>query len=391
VKLTNNRYYFDFNATSPLSQSVHDWLRRGDSFLANPASIHTDGKKSKRLIEETSDALFELFGLDENQFSLLFHSGATEGVNTLIKGRAQFLYEKGKRLHFTYVSTDHACITEIPADLNPYGHESSAVSVDRDGEVPPAEWKRITETLKTAGETALINCTWGNNETGVVFDFAPFIEWKEKTGGKIHVDAVQSVAKIENWQKLDPRIDAYTFSAHKFGALKGVGFSFVKKDFDFVPLLRGGDQQTGMRSGTQNVEGIYSIKLALADIQQKSQVTELYRLKNFIETEISKALGDRGEILAEKAALRTANTICLKISGVRADTLLTAFDLAGMDISTGSACSSATVKPSRVLLEMGYTEIEAKSAVRLSFSPLMTEDEAREFLEKIVPVLKRFL
>lgn len=391
MKLTNNRYYFDFNATSPLSQSVFDWLRRGDTFLANPASIHTDGKKSKRLIEETTDALYELFGLDENQFSILFHSGATEGVNTLIKGRAQFLYEQGKRLNFTYVSTDHACITEIPADLGPYGHLSYALAVDRDGEVPAAEWQRITPALKSAGESALINCTWGNNETGVVFDFAPFLEWKEKTGGKIHVDAVQSVAKIENWEKLDPRIDAYTFSAHKFGALKGVGFSFVKKDFEFTSLLRGGDQQTGMRSGTQNVEGIYSIKLALSDIKQKANIPELYGLKKKIETEISQALGDRGEIIAEKASSRTGNTICLKISGVRADTLLTAFDLAGMDISTGSACSSATVKPSRVLLEMGYSENEAKSAVRLSFSPLMSETEAVEFLQKIIPVLKRFL
>ena len=387
ARLINNRYYFDYNATSPLAESVKSWFPNGDLLFANPSSIHTSGKKSKRHINETKNFLKEIFSLSP-EYKTFFHSGATEGVNSLVKGFAQKLFSEGKRIHFVHSCVDHSCVYNLRDELELYGHEVSTFSVDKNGDYDIDE---VIALLKKSSSPSLLNFTWVNNENGVVWSLDELNRIKQETNCLIHVDSVQSIGKIEGWNKLNQVVDAYTFSGHKFGAMKGIGFSFVKESFPFCSMMRGGGQQEGMRSGTENTNGIYSLKLALEEVLKKQNFTELNRSKKYIEDSIDSVLSGEARIVSKDAGRRNGNTIYLILPGKKADILITAFDLARMDVSSGSACSSGAILPSRVLLAMGVSEEDAKSALRFSFSYELTLKEAQEYSEKITSVLKRFL
>jgi cysteine desulfurase len=384
VKLTNNRYYFDFNATSPLAPSVTEWLAKGDFLYGNPSSVHDSGKRSRRRLDEVSEYLFELFQLSADQFHLIYHSGASEGINMIFKGHALDLFKRKKVSRFAFFSSDHSCLINLRPSLELLGHQVSELAVTRDG-----EYDLKTNLLQE--EFSLLNGTWVNNETGVVTSLETLEQIKEATQAYIHVDAVQAVGKIKNWNQLNPNLDAYTFSGHKFGAMKGVGFSFIKKDLPFHALIDGGGQQANLRSGTHNTDGIYTLKLALEHLVKHQDQLELSQAKQFIEDQICKEFSSHIEIAGFNAQCRSLNTICLILPKQQATTIITAFDLAGMDISTGSACASGTLLPSRVLLAMGRSEIEAKSSLRLSFSSYMSINEAHEYAQKIIAILKRYL
>jgi cysteine desulfurase len=375
--MEKKRIYLDYNATTPLADSVKDWLRGDITFLANPSSVHTSGKKAKRDIDKTKDFLFKTFGLDQNVFDLFFHSGATEGINTVVKGHASSL----DNMTFLYHGTDHSCVYNLTGCLEKMGHQS--ISYD---------YKDIEKSLKTeaSDHNRLINLTWVNNETGIINSFDSILSLKDKYNLKIHVDAVQSIGKIKDWSQLDSRVDAYTFSGHKFGALKGIGFTFMKKDFSFHPLLRGGGQQAGLRSGTENTIGIYSLKIALEEMLDKYNFDNQNIAKEWFEDKLCGLIGDKGEIIG-KDVNRNGNTIYFILYETKAQTSAMALDMAGFDVSNGSACSSGAVLPSRVLLHMGYSEEYAKSAVRLSFSSHFEMQSAQKYWEGFEKVISRFL
>ncbi len=387
MKLTNNRFYFDFNATSPLAPSVMEWISKGDLLFGNPSSIHSSGKRSKRFINEVSEYLSSTFNLHSSH-NLFYHSGASEGINTIIKGIAQNAYKEGKRIHLFLCEADHSCVFNLQEEMELYGHEVSLYRPDSNGDICTNELINLINSSDS--EIKLLNFTWVNNESGVCWTLEDAFKVKEATGCIVHVDAVQAIGKIDNWHELIDGLDAYTFSGHKFGALKGIGFSFVKEDLKFSAMVRGGGQQSGMRSGTENTTGIYSLKLALEDMKSHFNFFELKKNKDLIESKIQK-LCDSIIIAGKNAKYRNGNTIYFILPGKKADILITAFDMGMLEVSSGSACASGTIKPSRALLAMGYNEDDAKSGIRISFSHKLTHDEAVLFAEKITTILKRFL
>jgi cysteine desulfurase len=217
------------------------------------------------------------------------------------------------------------------------------------------------------------------------------IQIKKETNCFVHVDAVQLIGKISNWNDLSAELDSYTFSGHKFGSMKGVGFSFVKKDFNFLPLLVGGNQQNGLRAGTENALGIYSLKLALEDITELFDAPTIFSAKKEIESKILNLIGSKGKIVGINSPCRNLNTIFLVLHGKKAETLSAKFDLLGVDLSTGSACSSGVIKENRILMSMGYSFEDSRSSLRFSFSPLMNTTDAKNYFEKIESVLKSIL
>lgn len=386
MKLTNNRFYFDFNASSPWSSSVKSWLAQGDLPFGNPSSIHSDGKSAQRLIRDTTSFLKEHFQL--SQHHVVYHSGATEGINAFFKGLAMERLQRGEKLHFCFFRTDHACIVNQREDLEALGHQVSMLEVNANGELDlPSALAALAEL---EGELVL-NFTWVNNETGVVWPLELAKVIKAQTNAIIHVDAVQAVGKVASYQQLSSDIDAYTFSGHKFGAMKGVGFSFIKERPEIHPLIRGGGQQKGHRSGTENIHGIFSLKLALTDLTETFDFLCLNQAKESILAKIKEAFGKKIIFPTEKAQHQNGNTIYVVVPGQKADVLLTAFDLAGMSVSSGSACSSGAIVPSRILLAMGFSDDQARSAIRFSFSSTLRLKEADLFAEKIVALLGRFI
>jgi cysteine desulfurase len=376
------RLYFDYNATAPLSPSVLAWLRQGNLPFANPASSHYSGQNSRKVIEETSDYLKKTFNLDHDIF---FHSGASEGVNTIIRGWAQ----KNPNGHFFCSTIDHSSIINLGEYLKPFGVSTHFFKVDKNGDFDLGDLKSQIKSLN--GAPCLLNYTYVNNVIGVIWDLKWAEEIKKETNCKIHVDSVQVPGKIKNWNFLNNQLDAYTFSGHKFGAFKGVGFSFFKPDFEFSPLLSGGGQQGGLRSGTENPMGIYSLKLALEDLILGFNFEKILEAKKYIENSLIEILGNKGEIVAYNAKMRNLNTIYFIQKMIHPEILKMKFDLGGMDVGLGSACSSGSPLPDRIILALGYDNESAKSGIRLSFEPYLELETAKIYFEKIKSVFKNSL
>lgn len=388
-KSISNRFYFDYNATSPLSIKVIDFLRSGDFLFGNPASLHSTGKHSKKFINETKEYLFRTFQLDSNEFDLIFHSGATEAINTIFKGNAISDFKNNKKSLFVFSTVDHQAVISLKEDIEHLGHKVIFFSVDKNCEFNVKNLIELINSEKKEFSEVYLNFTHVNNETGVIWPLTLAEEIKKSTNAHVYVDSVQSVGKVFHWQNLSSNLDGYFFSAHKFGALKGIGFTFLKRTSPYYPLLTGGNQQAGLRSGTENAMGVYSIKLALEHLIENQNLNELKKAKEMIESEIKLNLASNGEVVCSQSNNRNLNTIFFVKNNEKAESLSMKFDLNGMDVSTGSACSSGIIKENRVLLALGYDSNQARSCIRLSFSPYLNSDLVPEFTSKILSVITR--
>lgn len=385
--MNSQRLYLDHNATSVLSERVD--LKAMP--MANPSSVHASGKLARRKMNEVRDFLYSTYSLKENEYDLFFHSGATEGINTVVKGMAFAATREKKTMTFFTLGSDHSCVANQEGFLKLLGHDFKILPVLKSGLLNEEE--AIKEIKACQSEVILINWTWVNNETGVVQELSALEKLKERCFGQevfFHVDAVQAAGKIEQWRELSSQADAYTFSGHKFGALKGSGFTFLRSNLNHCPLLNGGGQQGAKRSGTENTWGILSLKMALEDLKENYQFKAQQEAKQWFEARLKEELGDKGEIIAEDSP-RNGQTIYFLFHEVAAQSAAMVFDMAGIDLSNGSACSSGAVVPSRALLAMGYNEDQAKSALRLSFSWKFNLEEAQRVWEHFSAPLKRLL
>lgn len=379
-----SRIYLDFNSTSPLASSVTEYLSKGDFFWANPSSSHTSGKKSRKFINEAKNEIRSCFNL-QGDFDLFFHSGATEGINTFVKGYAS----KNPKSKFFFMSTDHSAVIAQSEYLKHFECSLSLLPVLKDGE--------INFSLIDSDQTIFLNITRVNNETGFVIPLAPLGQLKKKFGDKIfiHLDCAQTPFKTLDWNIISEDIDAATFSGHKFGALKGVGFSFFKKNRiqQIEPLISGGGQEDNLRSGTENILAIVTIAMALKEGMNKFnslKYNEVISYRNKIEKIFEEVLGDKIYIIRPKdLKLRSSNTVLVLFKEKKSDELLIHFDLAGIDVGTGSACTSLSSKPSRVLLNMGYNEKEARSGIRISIDYFLDATQFLKIEEALTAVLKK--
>jgi len=389
VKLTNNSYYFDYNATTPLANSVKNWIASGDILFANPASFHQLGKKSKALMNQTALFLQQYFHTDK-KFEVLFHSGATEGMNTFIRGFAEYWALKKQQIHFFYSGVDHSCTRESGIHLAQTGHQSHCFKVDKDGQFNVDQLIQDVLQAKKSGPV-LLNYLWCNNETGVIWPLDLVSKVKKETGCFVHVDAAQVPGKVPHFENLNTDLDVYSFSGHKFGVMKAIGFSFFKEDFPFTPLLLGGGQQHGHRSGTEN-PWCYTLQLALEELKENINWPEALAARDYFLENFEKYFGTHALIVAKNAKVRNTQTISAIFYNKKADETMTLLDLNSIQVSSGAACSSGIVRPSPVLIHMGHSEDEAKCGIRFSFSPYWNVKLAEDYLSKLKDILgKKFL
>lgn len=332
-----------------------------------------------------------MFQLPQQEFDLFYHSGASEGINTVFKGLALQFFKEKKKLSFFFSTVDHACVYNLKEELELYGHIVEYFGVDSDGNFNTDELINRMKLRRAEGYNLALNFTYINNETGIIWPLTLAETIKEQTGAFVHVDAVQLVGKMKGWQNLSPVLDSYTFSGHKFGSLKGQGFTFLKKQSSVSPLITGGSQQSGLRAGTENAAAIYSLKLALEEFVDKFDANELLLAKTFLENELQKILAGKGEIVGFKNKNRNLNTIFIMLKGQKAELVSAKFDILGMDVSTGSACSSGVIKENRILMNMGFSKEDSKSGIRFSFSPFLSREDAQIYLKKIESALSQIL
>ncbi len=378
--------YLDYNATSPLSRSVQSELLRGDFLFANPASQHQSGKHSRKIINQATQFIFEHFHLESKTHRLIYQSGATEGINTVIKGMSEYSNLNKKKFVFLVSPLDHSCVLEAEDWLVSMGAEFYFYPITERGEVLWDELSSLIKEKINQDCIILINLTWVHNETGVVIDLTPAMNLKHQQVF-FHIDAVQTVGKINNYAQLIPELDFYSYSGHKFGSLKGIGFSFISKKIDLPPLIWGGGQQGGLRPGTENILGIQSMQWALQDFLVDWDPAELSKNHDLLEKSLIELMQNKGEVLFLEAP-RNLNTTYFYLKTMASDMALAIFDLEGIELSTGSACASGAAKKSAVMKKVGLERL-ARNGLRLSHSPFLKKEDVQEIIERFKNVMDK--
>lgn len=379
------RIYLDYNATTPVDPRVLEAMTPylKDEF-GNPSSIHSYGRAAKAALDTARERIASFIGAQPKEVT--FTGGGSEGNNFAIKGVAfGTLRDKGNHLITTRV--EHESVLETFKYLESLGFRVTYLGVDRYG-LP--DLQELKEAL--TDETILVSCMYANNETGTIMPIGEISEIAKERGVIFHTDAVQAAGKIDIDVSKIPA-DLLTVSAHKFYGPKGTGALFVRdgliKKLSIAPLIHGGGQERGARSGTENVPGIAGLGMAssLAQGEMRSDRERLKPLRDRLFQNISSRV--HGTELNGQAERMLWNTINLRIDGVNGVSLSMNLDLEGIAVSTGSACSEGNVDPSHVLLAMGLSREEASSSVRLSLGRFTREEDIDRVSAAVIGAVER--
>lgn len=378
--------YFDNSATTRCYESVKDIVvKTMTEDYGNPSAMHRKGVEAEQYVKNAAKTIAGILKVQEKE--ILFTSGGTESNNLALIGGA--LANKRSGNHIVTTAVEHAAVSQPAAFLQEQGFEVTYLPVDREGRVK-------LETLEAVlrPDTILVSVMYVNNEVGSVMPVEEIGKLVHEKSPKalFHVDAIQAFGKYRIFPK-KAGVDLLSVSGHKIHGPKGAGFLYISEKAKVQPLILGGGQQNGMRSGTDNVPGIAGLGVAAEESYQnlEEKNEHLYSLKE----RIAGGLSEIENIKINGMPLREGAPHILSISvmGVRSEVLLHALEDRGIYISAGSACSSHKRKPSAVLTAMGMPKEQIESTVRLSFSEENTEEEADYFLQamkELVPVLRRY-
>lgn len=372
------RVYLDHNATTPLAPSLKQRWPELFELWGNPSSIHTDSRPAKQWLRETRQKIANI--LSCSPLEIIFNSGASEGNNTVLKSVWNLRTEQ--RNEFIISQIEHPSVMKTAEYLEACGAVVHYVPVSRDGQI---DLNFIKQNI--SDKTALVSVMFANNETGSIFPIAEITRLAHQAGALMHSDCVQMFGKTEiDFKTLN--VDYATFSAHKFYALKGTGFAYVKKGSPWLPLIHGGGQERSRRGGTENILGIATLGIALQNFDRYDEnIKRMTSLRNDLEKQIVNLIPSVS-ITAEKS-LRLSNTSSLVIDGVDGETLLMSLDLKGFSVSTGAACSSGNPEPSPVLLAVGLSRSEAQNSLRVSLGWENTTEEITLFIQVLQQTVKK--
>ncbi|MCA1432852.1 cysteine desulfurase [Bradyrhizobium sp. BRP20] len=350
-----NRVYLDWNATTPLRPEARAAMVAAFDLVGNPSSVHAEGRESRRLVEEARATLAAAVGAQPR--NIVFTSAGTE-ANALalspgLRGPSGAPVER-----LLVSAVEHASVLaggRFPAD------KIGVIQVTRSGVVDLDHLKALLK----GGPPALVSIMAANNETGALQPVTEAATIVHEAGGLLHVDAIQALGKIP-FDINSVGADLATFSAHKIGGPKGVGALAMADGISGLePVLRGGGQEFSRRAGTENIAGIAAfgavVKAALQAMPE--DVKCMASLRDRLENGLREV---PGTTVFAKDVARLPNTVLLTAPGLKAETAVIGFDLEGIAVSSGSACSSGKVQPSHVLSAMGYDPAVAQGAVRLS-------------------------
>jgi cysteine desulfurase len=377
------RIYLDHNATTPPAAAVAERMTialRED--FGNPSSVHHFGQRAKAALDEARSAVAALIGADPSE--VVFTSGGTESDNFAIRGVAEALEATGRR-HLIASAIEHEAVLNTLKALARRGWRTTLLPVDESGIVAPAALEAAL-----ADDTALVSVMHANNEIGTIQPIAELARLAKARRALFHTDAVQSAGKIP----IDVKalgVDLLSISAHKFYGPKGVGALWVRRGVRLQAPITGGKQERSRRAGTENVPGIVGLGVAaqLARTKMADEGARLAALRDRLEEGILRAVGGTAINGARRA--RVPNTTNVSFDRVEAESLLIAMDLAGIAVSTGSACSSGTLEPSHVLKAMGFPPHRTQNSIRFSLGAANTEadvDRVIEVLPSIVDKLR---
>ncbi len=372
--------YLDYNATTPLDPRV---LERMMPYLSgncgNPSSIHSPGSVARAAIDAAREKISDFLHVKPSE--IIFTSGGSESNNFALKGLVRPLLDKGN--HLVTTAVEHASCLETFRYLEKSGFEVTRLPVDSSGMVFPEQFRQAV-----TDRTILFSCMYVNNETGVISPIREIGEIARERGIVFHTDAVQALGKIRiNFSDLP--VDAASFSSHKICGPKGAGALYLRKGVSIEPLVHGGGQERGKRSGTENVAAVSGFGSACEILQEDldEQNQRLATLRDWLFEELCKTID--GAYLNGHTEKRVDNTLNMGFPGVAGDAVVMNLDAAGIAVSTGSACSEGNVDPSHVLLAMGLEKQDALYSVRFSFGRFTKRKEIRRVAELLPTIVKR--
>ena len=375
------RIYLDHNATTPLDPLVADRMSQAmRDVWGNASSVHHFGQQAKAALDEARGAVGALIGGDASE--IVFTAGGTESDNLAIRGAAEAIEPSGRK-HLVTSAIEHEAVLNTMKALARRGWRVTIVPVDASGIV---SIDRLRDAI--TDDTALVSVMHANNEIGTIQPIADVAALAHERGALFHTDAVQSAGKIA----IDVRalgVDLLTIAGHKFYGPKGTGALWMKRGVRLVSPVTGGKQERNRRAGTENVPALVGLGVA-ADLARKKMADEAPRLS---------ALRDRLEagVLSNvpgterngAASPRVPNTTNISIDRVEAESMLIGLDLAGIAVSSGSACSSGTLEPSHVLKAMGLPHARTLGSIRFSLGAANTQADIDRVIEALPPIVEK--
>jgi cysteine desulfurase len=374
------RIYMDHNATTPLREEVLEamlpYLREE---FGNASSLHSFGTRTRKAIEAAREKLAAALGAQPRE--IIFTGCGTESDNQAIKGVVAANRSKGD--HIITSCIEHKAVLETCQYLEQQGLHVTYLPVDRYGMLDPdAVAEAITD------QTLMVSVMFANNEVGTIQPIAEIAKVCRQRGVLFHTDAVQAVGKLPlDVTKLG--VDLLSLSAHKFHGPKGVGALYVRQGVQVEPLLHGGHQEQGRRAATENVAGIVGMGKAI-ELQLEEMEAEAERLTELRE-QLYAGLAARVDHLYRNGHPTQClpGTLNLSFEYIEGEAIIMGLDLAGVAVSSGSACTSAELSPSHVLLAMGIQPTMAQGSIRLSLGRGNSEADVDYVLETLPPIVKR--
>lgn len=354
------RAYFDHNATSPLRPEARDAMIAAMDVCGNASSVHAEGRAARALIETAREDIARALGTISP--SVVLTSGGSESCNQAIRG------VEVDRIIASAI--EHPCVLETAKAA---GKPVSLIPVDAAGLI---ELEALEALLADGEGRALVSVMLANNETGVIQPVREVVALAQKHHALVHCDAVQAFGKIPvNCALLG--VDLLSVSAHKLGGPQGVGALVIRDGLVASPLIRGGGQELRRRAGTENVAAIAGFAAAVKATGETESC--INALRNEVESALEQGPGK--VTVFGKGAQRLPNTSCFALPGLAADTALIAFDLDGIAVSSGSACSSGKVAASHVLQAMGVGKETVASAIRVSLGWNTAAGDVNRFID----------
>ncbi|MDD5176476.1 MAG: cysteine desulfurase family protein [Sterolibacterium sp.] len=368
--------YFDYNATTPLDARVLEAMLpylRDKSGFGNASSRHDYGRGARKAIDESRQQVAAATGAHPTE--VVFTSGGSEANNLFIKGAAACIKPAARASSIAISAIEHPSVREPAKELARQGWQCHEIAVDSQGRVDTDDY-----TLALAHKPRLLSVMLANNESGTLQDIYSLAQQACSIGCWFHTDAVQALGKLDmNFRELNASgVHALSISAHKIHGPKGAGALLLDKRLELRPLISGGGQEHGLRSGTENVAAIVGLGCACELIAErmKQDMTRLSALRTGLE----QGLAQLGATVFGQGAERLPNTVYFALPDIDGETLVGKLDRFGYAVASGSACSSADPEPSRVLRAMGVSAEFAHNAVRISLGTDNSAAQTADFL-----------
>jgi cysteine desulfurase len=390
------RLYLDSAASTPVRpeaiEAMLPYLREGS---ANPSALHAGGRRAHEGLERAREQVAAVLGAQPEE--VVFTSGGTESINAALKGVAFAQRDAGAGAHLVTTEVEHHAVLHSMHYLERFGFEAEYVPVDGAGRVEPEE-----VAVAVRPDTALVSTMYANNEVGTIEPIARVAEAVRERAGALdrriplHTDAVQAASSLP----LDVDalgVDVLSLSGHKFGAPKGTGVLYLRRDVPFLEQISGGGQERQRRSGTENVAGAVALATALSLAQAERE--RFARTTSALRDRLLDGLlaacpdarlnGPRPGRPTEQLQERLPHNLHLCFPGVEGEAVVRALDERGVECSAGAACTSTTWEPSHVLLAMAVPLELAIGSVRLTLSPEVTEEQIDYVVRELPAIVRR--